>query len=789
MTGAVSTPWASVGGRARRGRPTPPGPRRPRSEWIDWFIASDPGFNRLRMALQVVVSIGAALLAERLFVDLTGALQQPLTDALPATVAAQVAAGNHAMLVMSMMVGAMVCMMATFAAPMAPSAGRLYLTILLMPVPMIAGLAIGLATGAHRALALALLTAILAGGAYLRRFGPWGFFGGQLLFMGDFMGFFLGSRVDFSTIKWLAPEVCVGAVVAAAAQLILFHPSRRRTLRRLRRSFASRARALVDTALDVLDDPSDRRAQRRLARRTVRLNETALMVDAALGTPGALPGGLTARHLHQVVFDAEQALSNMARFTATLARLGLDRDDRALVRMALTAVGTHDAVGARDAAAKLSDRLHDLPAASTSDDVSRHRRVILHRFATSVTDWSQSAGEPLRDLAADDDQEFASSVQLVGGWLPGSTLVSASASNERGPRRIDRVRLAPNVRVAIQIGVAVSGAIVLGSLLSERRFYWAVIAAFVTFMGANNALEQVRKGLLRVFGTLVGVFIGSLLAHAIGHHTDLAILTVLVAIGLGIYLLRISYAFMVVGITVMVSQMYVQLGEYSDFLLRLRLEETAIGAAVAIVTVLVVFPLRSWQVVRVAARAHAEAVRDLADGALRRVTGDCADAELRAAARTLDGAHQTLVAALRPLRGVPGPGSDVHRGLRSAADASVHRARMMLRESGRIVAGATGGDGLRPDAERLDAARDRLSVSLQAIADALTEDHRASDQVYTRSASLFDVIATGRADADQLTPEQLLLRDARLLDESMAAFAAAADLQVRALDAAALNAE
>lgn len=777
MTGAVSTPLSPTG----PGRPRPAtAPRQPRAELLDRFLASDPGLNRLRMALQVVVSIGAALLAERYFVQLTGALQQPVVG-LPADVAAKVSAGNHAMLVMSMMVGAIVCMMATFASPMVPTVGRLYLMILLMPVPMVAGLAIGLATGAHRGLALVVLTLILAGGAYLRRFGPWGFFGGQLLFMGDFMGFFLGSRVDFWTIRWLAPEVCVGAVVAAAAQLILFHPSRRHTLRRIRRSFGSRARALVDSALEVLDDPRDRRARQRLQRRTVRLNETALMIDAALAAPGAVPEGVTARQLHQVVFDAEQTLSNMARFSATLARLGLEHTDRTLVRMALAAVGRHHPAGAQQAASGLFHRLQAQQAPPANDDTSRHRRVILHRFATSVQDWSQLVADPFRDRCpGDPDPEFTPSVQLVGGWLPGSSMASASASTERGPRRIDRIRLAPNVRIAVQIGVAVTGAILLGSLLSERRFYWAVIAAFVTFMGANNALEQVRKGVLRVVGTLFGVFIGSVLAHAIGHHTNLAVLTVLVSIGLGIYLMRISYAFMVIGITVMVSQMYVQLGEYSDFLLRLRLEETALGAAVAIVTVLIVFPLRSWQVVRVAAREHAEAVRALVDGTLRRVAGDCADAELRTAARTLDGAHQTLVASLRPLRGLPGPGSEVHHGLRSAADASVHRARMMLRESGQLVAGT--GDGVRPEATQVDAARERLTGSVQQIADALTDDHRAADHVYTRSASLFDVIATGRADAERITPEQLLLRDARLLDESMAAFAAAAGLEVRALD-------
>lgn len=756
--------------------------RRPRAEWLDRLLAHDPGLNRLQMALQVVVSIGAALLAERLFVHLTGALQLP-TAGLPPSALPQVAAANHAMLVISMMVGAMVCMMATFAAPMLPTVGRLYLAILLMPVPMIAGLAIGLATSHHRALALAVLTLILAVGAYLRRFGPWGFFGGQLMFMGDFMGFFLGTEVAFSTLKWLAPEVVVGALVAALAQLALFHPSRRRTLRRVRRTFDSRARALVDTALEVLEDPDDRRAVERLRRRTVRLNETALMVDAALGSPGAVPDGFSAQQLHQIVFDAEQALSNMARFTAALGHYGLDRGDRALVRTALAAVGRHDAKTAHATAERLFDLLHTAAARPPVDDAARRRRVILHRFATSVQDWSRIATLSTGPAPVHaEEAAFTPSVTLIGGWLPGSSMVSASASTERGPRLADRVRVASNVRVAIQIAVAVTGAILLGSVLSERRFYWAVIAAFVTFMGANNAAEQVRKGLLRVVGTLAGVFLGSWLAHVVGHDANLAVFVVLLSIGLGIYFLRISYAFMVVGITVMVSLLYVELGEFSNGLLQLRLEETAIGAGVAIATVLLVLPLRSWQVVRVAARAHAEAVRNLVDGILRQVTEGRADAELRSAARELDFAHQTLVASLKPLRGLPGPGSNIHRRLRSAADASVHRARLMLRESGQVACDGAG--SLRADADALDDARNALTASIQAIVDGLTEDHLAHEHTYTRSASLFDAIASRRSDAELITPEQLLLRDACLVDESMASFADAADLQVRALDTA-----
>jgi hypothetical protein len=55
----------------------------------------------------------------------------------------------------------------------------------------------------------------------------------------------------------------------------------------------------------------------------VRLNEAALMIDAELGDPGAVADGSSAQLLHQRLFDAELALTNIARFALAMARIGL----------------------------------------------------------------------------------------------------------------------------------------------------------------------------------------------------------------------------------------------------------------------------------------------------------------------------------------------------------------------------------------------------------------------------------------------------------------------------------
>ena len=310
-----------------------------------------------------------------------------------------------------------------------------------------------------------------------------------------------------------------------------------------------------------------------------------------------------------------------------------------------------------------------------------------------------------------------------GGWLPGSAAVAGAASQERGGSGlIERIRLAPYARIAIQMGIAVGLAIIAGDALSGRRFYWAVIAAFITFMGANTAGEQIRKSFFRIAGTFVGVIVGAVLAHLVGDRVLLQLVVVLVSLFLGLYLFRVNYAFMTVGITVMVSQLYVELDEFSNALLVLRLEETAIGAGVAIATVLLVLPLHVGRVARVAARQQLEALGDLIDRCLARLADPASaagsDLELRASARRVDVAHQAMTATVRPMR-TPLFGELASRvaGFTATTDAARHYARNLLLDASTRCPALDA-----PAASELAAAGRQLDASIAAITAALAED-------------------------------------------------------------------
>jgi uncharacterized membrane protein YccC len=264
---------------------------------------------------------------------------------------------------------------------------------------------------------------------------------------------------------------------------------------------------------------------------------------------------------------------------------------------------------------------------------------------------------------------------------------------------------------------------------------------------------------------------------AVGHHPYGSIAVILAALFLGFYLMRVNYAFMVVGITVTVSQLYVQLGEFSNSLLGLRLAETAIGSTVSILVVLLVLPLRTRRVLRVALRDHVQAIEALADHATSRLLGEGREAEstLRADARAVDASHQALVATAQPLRRNLFGSFDERTGqAMRLAEASRNYSRNLVNDVEAIEPLEV---DLRPDIARAGAT---LHHSLDILAGSFTGP-RNSD--YTRSSSLFDRTERCLEErAESMCEGQLAIRDLKLLDGTMAKMAEVLGLRVTDYD-------
>jgi uncharacterized membrane protein YccC len=264
--------------------------------------------------------------------------------------------------------------------------------------------------------------------------------------------------------------------------------------------------------------------------------------------------------------------------------------------------------------------------------------------------------------------------------------------------------------------------------------------------------------------------LGDLLVHLTGGHVWSSLLIVLVALFFGIYLIRVNYMFMTMGITVTMAQLYVQLDEFSWSLLLLRLAETAIGVAAVVVTVLVIVPLRPQRVLTTAVLLWFTALRTLVEAVLDRGTGE--RAPLRPLVREVDAAYAALVATATPLRRATfGRNSAQLTELLSVGAAARQYARSLA--AGLQDAEDRSDEPSWADNPSLRDAAGQLRTSLDAVERRIrTGEHGC----YVRSAALVALAI------DDLRPRhsalQHGLRDLTLLDGTLARLAGALQMDV-----------
>ncbi len=740
-----------------------------------WLVAPDPGFNRLRTVLGAVLAIAGAIGAEWLFVHFTGALQRPAPlAAAGAAASARVVAANRGVLIFAMVLGGVVGLTAAISVQDTRPREQV-VSMLVLPVPMIAVLSLSLAVAPHRVLALCLLPVVLAAGTYLRRFGPVGVRVGPLLFTGYLFGFLLGSVIDLGDTGWLTAEIGVGIVVAIVVKVGVLHDTGPRALRRTQRSYAARARQLAGLALEAFDEPGPR-TSRRLYRHRTRVGEATQLIDGQLADPGPAPADSPAALLHQRLFDSWLALGNLTRFAAALGRSPLHAGQREQVREILASLRDGQFDRAQASALAFAETL-TAPADPDGDNTE----IIAHRFAGSVTDFTDALSRWLV-LGAQDQPGgtalFAPAVPLrQGGSLAVTAAATAEASSTAEPGRyLHRVAAAPYSRTAIQVGVAIGAATALGDLLSGQRFYWAAIGAFVVFQGTSNTEDQIGKALSRIVGTVVGIVVGSRLVDLIGpHEAAWMIVIILASVLLGLYLQRADYAFFVIAITVMVSQLYSELGDFSTSLLVQRLEETAVGAGVAAVVVLAVLPLHASQVAWVALRGYLAAMANLLRRAYAALGGEEVAALLQDDTRALDTSYRALASSIQSMRRIQAVGQSQWAGATIVAATSArHYALNLVRD---IPPSAV------PDADTaalLNRGCRTLQASLTCLQSAVAGQGGCT---YTRSASLFDLLEQRLASPGSGGGDSYLaLRDLRLIDGALAELAGALGLHVTSYD-------
>jgi uncharacterized membrane protein YccC len=704
------------------------------------LTAIDPGLVRLRLA---AIGTGSMALAAGVTALIAN---QPVTVVLLSAVLA------------------MICVVSVNE----PELSRLRVTTALMVVPACVAVAAGTLLAPHHLFADVVFVGVMVVAVYIRRFGPRGFALGMAAFNAYFFTQFLRAAPD--QLPWLLLATAIGVGSSVLLRGFLFSERPERTLVRQLNAFDARVHDLVGAVVDLLtDEPGKLDGDLRdLYRKHARLNETALLVSATANRSGSKHSeepGPTAGDVPLRVLDAELSAERLAVSAARMFMAGISISDdtrRMLLDglhglQAATATGTPNAM-----VAALLDGADCSVAPIVGETHGYGDRV--QRVAFAVTRLARA----IRTLRCPDQP-----APEVSESHPGATPIPEYSPSDTTTETADHAAAPSGIllttRQAIQVGVATSLAIVAGELLSPSRWYWAVITAFLVFAGTTSRGEVLSRGWGRILGTIGGVIAGMGLALLVSGSQPAALILLFACIFVAIYVVQLSPSLLAFWITAVLAILYGLIGQFSVATLVLRIEETALGAALGILASYLILPKRTREAFGEALDEYVDAVDAVLTTSVDRILGRESPAPSVELAKNVHDTMATLRTRAVPLDS-PLPWrrgrSSYHRMVQvlSAVD---HYIRFMARLADHVR--APGWSSLCPAVERVQANLDGLRRAVL---------QREPGEI--RSAE--DVIDAAESDASRLSDphrfERLAVsRMLRRIDQAVVALAE--DLRLR----------
>lgn len=609
-------------------------------EWtLNWFIGSDPGLVRLHTTVRVSVTLVTVLVVLGALTKFTGG---------PVTVA---------------MLGVVIAMQAAMAVN-DPDPRQQKITMMLLPVSAGAALTVAALLAQYKMVSEIVFVAVIFAAAYVRRFGSRGMALGMVAFMAYFFALFLGARLAE------LPELLGATVIGAAGSLVIrsyvLPDDPERVLRYTIWALWLRIAAVIDISAQVLrTGPIDERRRRRMRRRIAQLNETVVMVEDQLATGTALPG-IDGDELILGLFDAEVGVERLA--VACARADTIEAGARALLIAALGELSAASTGPSDETLARAMALADEVAHRGTGTDTQvRSIAYAVLAMGTAVTE--------MRGLIRGADTDGADAVP---------DKADADPIDDAAEDAEEQAGLHAATRQAIQAAIAGGLAIVGGELVSPQRWYWAVITAFVVFAGTTSRGEILTRGWQRLFGTVLGVPAGVLVAALVSGHQMLTLVLIFACLFVGFYFQKVSYSVMMFCITTMLALLYGLLGQFSVGVLVLRIEETAVGTVIGVAVAALVLPTRTSVTVRTDADTFLGTLADVVDAAM------AGHGRPTQTARQLHRELHQLRISSKPLTagilGVGGRGS-IQRGLRLLTICDHHA---------RVLAQATESSGALP---------------------------------------------------------------------------------------------
>ena len=226
---------------------------------------------------------------------------------------------------------------------------------------------------------------------------------------------------------------------------------------------------------------------------------------------------------------------------------------------------------------------------------------------------------------------------------PAAALSADGGAAAAAARPVSSLRPPASTRMAIQMGLALGAAFVIGRFAFTPRWTWMVLTAFIVCSGNRGRGDVLYKSLLRIAGAAVGTVAATLLAGVFGPRDARSVVLIFVVLAVANWLRSFSYAYWAGCVTAVLALLQGYFGEVKTSLLLTRLEEILLGAAIGVLVSWVVLPVRTNLVVR---RRIADALITLGE-LLRSVRRD--PERLKALGARFDGQVELIREVAKPV--------------------------------------------------------------------------------------------------------------------------------------------
>lgn len=375
----------------------------------------------------------------------------------------------------------------------------------------------------------------------------------------------------------------------------------------------------------------------------------AVLASTRLGRPGETERGERLLVLHEA---AEQEFVHLVALGDTIESLPADGREPA-VEVVLAATLSDVALAARRTADAIESEAQPEQVAIRWSGAGV-RAAATEPVRSAIGAHYEHAARLLDRAAQYADVAAATAESLNGGGeLAIDSQLLAAARREPRPTLGDTLRQLRSpgsllLRHALRVGTLAAAAVALAAVFGLRREYWITITIVIILQPYTGATTQ--RALQRVAGTVLGGILTAGLA-AVFHDSGMMLFLIFFFVAACVALLPVNYA----AYSVVLTPAFVLLAESGAgdwHLAGLRVINTLIGGAMALVGAWLLWPTSEWRDLPALAATALRANRDYLMLAARAATGDGeAREEIGSARRRVAAAASNLEESFQRLLG------------------------------------------------------------------------------------------------------------------------------------------